>query len=86
MKLQMKVDYYPGDRGEFIKVDEKKCTGCGDCAKFCARDVWQKHGEIYRPSKLELCAECGACWNICVNNAVVMEEPKGGTGVCFYFG
>ena len=86
MKVEMKVEYYPGERGEFIKVDEGKCIGCGDCAKFCARDVWKKEGTIYRPTQLELCVECGTCWNICAADAVFFSEPNGGTGVRFFYG
>jgi NAD-dependent dihydropyrimidine dehydrogenase PreA subunit len=86
MKVEMKFDYYSGDTGNFVRVDEDKCTGCGDCAKFCARGVWEADGEIYRPINLKECVECGACWNICEFNAVIYEEPKGGTGVRFSYG
>lgn len=86
MKVEMKVDYYSGDTGDFIKVDEEKCTGCGECAKFCTRDVWKLDGVIYRPINLKLCVECGACWNVCSDDAVIFEEPKGGTGVRFSYG
>lgn len=86
MKVEMKVDYYPGDTGEFIRVDEEKCNGCGECAKFCTREVWEPDGAIYRPVKLNLCCECGACWNICDADAVIFEEPKGGTGIRFSYG
>ncbi len=86
MKVETKVGYYPGDTGEFIRVDESKCTGCGECAKFCTRGVWQPYGNIYRPLKLKVCVECGACWNVCEYGAVIFEEPKGGTGVRFTYG
>jgi NAD-dependent dihydropyrimidine dehydrogenase PreA subunit len=86
MKLEQKVDYYPGERGEFLKVDEEKCTGCGECAKFCPRNVWVKNGKTYRPKNLKNCVECFACWNVCEFDAVIAEEPKGGTGVRFTYG
>ena len=86
MKLEMKVDYYPGDTGEFIQVMEDNCTGCGHCAKFCTRGVWRKDGSIYRPVNLKACVECGACWNICTADAVIYGEPAGGTGVRFTYG
>ena len=35
MKVEMKVDYYPGDTGEFIKVNEENCVGCGLCVIAC---------------------------------------------------
>ncbi len=86
MKFEIKVEYYPGDTGEFIKVIEENCTGCGECAKFCTRDVWQLDGAIYRPVNLKDCVECGACWNVCEFDAVIFNEPKGGTGVRFEYG
>ena len=86
MKLEMKVEYRPGERGEFIRVIEERCTGCGECAKFCTRDVWEKEGAVFRPRRLERCVECGACWNVCEPDAVVFGEPRGGTGVRFTYG
>jgi NAD-dependent dihydropyrimidine dehydrogenase PreA subunit len=86
MKIEMIVDYYPGDTGKFIKVDEEKCTACGLCAKFCTRNVWQQDGSVYRPSNLKNCVECGACWNVCEDDAVIFSEPAGGTGVRFSYG
>jgi len=86
MKLKTKVDYNPGDMGKFISVEEDKCSGCSDCAKFCTRNVWQRDGDIFRPARLDQCVECGACWNVCRADAVEFSEPKGGTGVRFSYG
>jgi MinD superfamily P-loop ATPase len=85
MKGGMRLQYYPGDPGEFISVDASKCNGCGECARFCARGVWRKDGNVFRPAA-GLCAECGACWNVCPADAVIFGEPRGGTGVRFTFG
>ena len=86
MKLEMKVAYNAGETGEFIRVDEDKCTACGRCATFCARDVWVKQGQVFRPVNLNSCVECGACWNVCESDAVIFEEPHGDTGVRFTYG
>jgi MinD superfamily P-loop ATPase len=86
MKLEMKVGYYEGNTGDFLKVDDAKCNGCGICARFCARGVWREDGGVYRPKAARLCAECGACWNACPRDAVIFSEPRGGTGVRFTFG
>ncbi|RPJ06484.1 MAG: hypothetical protein EHM28_10000 [Spirochaetaceae bacterium] len=72
--------------GGFLRVNETACTGCGKCRDFCACGVWEKAGEIYKPVRQDLCAECGACWNICPAEAVELDEPSGGTGVVFTFG
>ena len=86
MKAALKLDYYRGQTGEFIKVHPERCTGCGRCALFCPRGVWVREGEIYRPRNLARCAECGACWNVCAADAVDFGEPRGGTGVRFSHG
>ncbi len=86
MKLVVDVDRYPGETGEFLRVVAEKCTGCGLCAQFCTRGVWERQGSVYRPARMADCAECGACWNVCAPDAVVFGEPRGGTGVRFSFG
>jgi ferredoxin-like protein FixX len=86
VKLETRVDYYPGDPGEFLSVIEGRCTACGRCARFCARNVWEKAGAVYRPVRIKECVECGACWNVCRDDAVVFGEPHGGTGVRFSYG
>jgi NAD-dependent dihydropyrimidine dehydrogenase PreA subunit len=86
MKLRMVVGREGGDTGEFLGVDEAACTGCGTCARFCAREVWRRDGALFRPARPERCAECGACWNACPSGAVRLGEPRGGTGVRFTHG
>ena len=51
MKLTMIVARYPGDTGEFLKVDPDRCTACGDCARFCTRGVWERNGRCYHPAR-----------------------------------
>jgi NAD-dependent dihydropyrimidine dehydrogenase PreA subunit len=86
MKPELKMNYYPGDRSEFLGVDEALCIRCGKCRDFCARGVWKEVGNTFRPVHTDRCAECGACWNICPVDAVKFGEPCGGTGVFFIFG
>ena len=86
LKLRMLCEFAPGDRGEFIRVVAEKCTACGRCAELCVRDVWQLSGDVYQPTNLTDCVECGACWNVCPEEAVEFDEPPGGTGVRFSYG
>ena len=86
MKLEMKVARYPGETGQFVRVDKERCTECGACARFCTTGVWRKNGHGYMPEQLDQCVECGACWNACAAGAVLFGEPKGGTGVRFTHG
>jgi NAD-dependent dihydropyrimidine dehydrogenase PreA subunit len=84
--LEMLCQFAPGDRGQFIRVVADRCTACGNCAKFCVRDVWSRTGDIYEPTNLDDCIECGACWNGCPEDAIEYSEPPGGTGVRFSYG
>jgi NAD-dependent dihydropyrimidine dehydrogenase PreA subunit len=86
MELSPNYEFYPGERGGFLDVDESSCSGCGKCRDFCARGVWEKSGATFKPARQELCVECGACWNVCPAGAVAFGEPEGGTGVIFSFG
>jgi len=56
------------------KVDEEKCTYCGECAEVCAYNaiaVFPKHILIFP----ELCHGCGACSYLCPEEAI-SEEGK----------
>jgi electron transfer flavoprotein-quinone oxidoreductase len=86
LDFKIVVQHYPGDTGEFLRVDESKCTGCATCERICPTGVWKKVGEIYRPAALSKCVECGACWDMCEADAIDLNEPKGGTGVHFTCG
>jgi MinD superfamily P-loop ATPase len=57
------------------KVDQKKCTYCGECAKVCAYNaiVALKKEILLFP---ELCHGCGGCSLLCPENAI-SEEEKG---------
>lgn len=86
MIIKQVFERYPGNPGEFIQVIPEKCTGCGLCKKFCTMGVWIQEGNIFKPLNLNNCVECGACWNICKSDAIIYQEPRGGTGVKFSLG
>jgi ferredoxin-like protein FixX len=33
-----------------------------------------------RIKSLDLCMECGSCWYVCTEEAIIFTWPKGGTG------
>ena len=56
------------------KIDEAKCTYCGDCAQVCAYNAIAVIGKkvLIFP---ELCHGCGACTYLCPEDAI-SEEGK----------
>ena len=56
-----------------IRVDEKKCTSCGLCAKKCKMGVDVKK----TPNNAE-CIRCGGCVNACPHNALHMGLDQSG--------
>jgi len=72
-----------GETGEFIKVVEQKCTGCGRCAVVCPMALWKirtKKAQI-TDDYTKKCMECGSCWQACKYDAIDFSFPKGGTGI-----
>lgn len=63
-------NYSGGPEGYFIyEIDDKKCTGCGKCAKACNAKGTKSMFMIIRP---DLCLNCNSC-NIalkCPENAI----------------
>ena len=69
-----------GDAGDFIRVDEAVCTGCGDCLRVCLADCFEVTGRKARVKRLDECMECASCWYVCPVEAIVFSWPRGGTG------
>ena len=66
--------------GEFIRVDQERCTGCGNCVKVCLGGCYAIKERKAHIISLEKCMECGACWYACTDNAIKFAWPPGGTG------
>ncbi|TXT63767.1 MAG: hypothetical protein BAJALOKI1v1_670018 [Promethearchaeota archaeon] len=66
--------------GEFIKIDIKKCTGCGSCTKVCLAECFQIVDKKAELMSLDECMECASCWYICPEDAIDFFWPPGGTG------
>lgn len=54
---------------EMLRVNEKKCTGCGACQNICPKDciVLTKDSEGFRYPKIDTrkCTDCGLCEKVC---------------------
>jgi len=66
--------------GDFIKIDEKKCTGCGTCLKVCLAGCFEIVEKKARIKSLDECMEGASCWYVCEANAIDFSWPPGGTG------
>ena len=54
-----------------LEVNEDKCTGCKTCERNCKMGV-----EITKNINSVECIRCGACIDICKNNAIHVENIK----------
>ncbi len=66
--------------GDFIKIDELKCSGCANCVKICLGNCFEIVKLKAKIHSLENCMECASCWYICPTEAIAFTWPKGGTG------
>ena len=73
------VEWVPG-AGDFIKVDPKKCNGCGDCVKGCLAECFEMIEGVAGVKTLDGCLECGYCWFLCPEDAIDFSLPPSGTG------
>lgn len=55
-----------------VKIDEKKCTGCGICIEVCPVSAIT----VDRVAAIEAaaCTGCGACVDECPNGAIYIER------------
>ena len=54
-----------------IKIDEKKCTGCGKCVAPCAEGAINGKAKVISE---ELCDGMGFCIGVCPEGALSVEE------------
>ena len=55
-------------------VDERKCTGCGECVDICPVDVYELQDGKSVPVNAEDCLGCESCVEVCPNGAVTIDE------------
>ena len=64
-----------------IKIDCKKCKGCGICSKICpvgAIDMKQdKNGELYASIDYSKCIFCNKCYTACPYKVAEIISPSG---------
>lgn len=60
---------------ELPLLDERRCSGCGDCVAVCPTDCLILHGAVpflVRPTD---CVSCGLCVLVCPTAALSLAEP-----------
>jgi len=60
-----------------IYFDNKKCTGCAQCANVCPQGVIEIQNKKAILKDYESCMECGACQLNCEYGAVELTKGKG---------
>jgi NAD-dependent dihydropyrimidine dehydrogenase PreA subunit len=60
-----------------VRVDEKKCNGCGVCEEVCPGDVIRMNEKRKTPYDRypDDCWYCGCCAEECPNNAIEVAFP-----------
>ena len=63
-------------RRQIIKIDESKCTGCGDCITACAEGALRIVDDKARLVSDVYCDGLGACLGDCPEGAISIEERE----------
>ena len=56
-----------------VKIDQEKCTGCGDCVEECPTEALKVEDEKCQVNDDE-CTDCAVCIDICPEGAIEEEE------------
>lgn len=57
-----------------VKVDNGKCTGCGECVDICPMEVFELQEEKSVPVKMDECEGCESCVATCPEEAIEVTE------------
>lgn len=74
--MQNRKGYDMRARRQIVNIDEKKCTGCGECITACAEGaIAIIDGKAKLVSDI-YCDGLGACLGICPEDAITVEERE----------
>ena len=60
-----------------LRVDEKKCVGCGMCLTVCPHEVLNLPNGKVQIVNGDACMECGACGRNCPTQAISVKAGVG---------
>ena len=61
---------------KIIKIDEKKCNGCGACAAACHEGAIEMIDGVAKLTREDYCDGLGDCLPACPTNAISFEERE----------
>ncbi len=54
------------------KIDQEKCTGCGNCAEICPVEAITLENEKAKVDD-DTCVDCGTCVDECPVEAITLD-------------
>jgi ferredoxin len=60
-----------------LRLDEKKCVGCGMCLQVCPHAVFSLTNGTAEIVNRDACMECGACSRNCPSEALYVQSGVG---------
>ena len=66
-----------GDTDRWVEIDLGLCNGAGQCVDVCPADVYQVVDGKVQAENIAECVECGACRDVCPNNAILRHWAWG---------
>jgi NAD-dependent dihydropyrimidine dehydrogenase PreA subunit len=60
-----------------LRLDEKKCIGCGTCLEVCPHGVFSVEDQKAQILHKRYCMECGACQKNCPVEAIYVNAGVG---------
>lgn len=61
---------------KIVRIDEERCTGCGQCVSPCAEGAIQIIDGKAKVIKEELCDGAGFCLGVCPEGALTIVERE----------
>lgn len=61
---------------QIVRIDEEKCTGCGQCVTPCAEGAIRIVNGKAKVIREELCDGAGFCLGVCPEGALSIEEKE----------
>lgn len=61
---------------QIVRIDEERCTGCGQCVSPCAEGAIEIRDGKARVIRDELCDGAGFCLGVCPEGALTLEERE----------